>query len=90
MGYPTVQLCTVLDIRVYIISEVKLIFKVLGYNMGNFRLARPMLVYDLDYYIFVIGETFEYFNNILTIQHIDAVLLPSAANNFSWLVTLTN
>ena len=39
MGYPTVQLCTVLDIRVYIISEVKLIFKVLGYSMGNFRLA---------------------------------------------------
>ena len=40
--------------------------------------------------ILVIGETFGYFNNILTIQHIGAVLLPSAANNFSWLVTLTN
>jgi hypothetical protein len=58
--------------------------------MGNFRLARPMLVNDVDYYILVIGETFGYFNNILTIQHIGAVLLPSAANNFSWLVTLTN
>ncbi len=39
MGYPTVQFCTVLDIRVHIISEVKLIIKVLGYSMGNFRLA---------------------------------------------------
>jgi hypothetical protein len=39
MGYPTVQLCAILDIRVYIISEVKLIIKVLGYSMGNFRLA---------------------------------------------------
>lgn len=55
MGYPTVQFCAILDIRVYIISEVKLIFKVLGYSMGNFRLARPMLVNDLDYYILVIG-----------------------------------
>ena len=55
MGYPTVQFCAILDIRVYIISEVKLIFKVLGYSMGNFRLARSMLVYDLDYYILVIG-----------------------------------
>ena len=55
MGYPTVQLCTVLDIRVYIISEVKLIFKVLGYNMGNFRLARPIRVNDVEYYILVIG-----------------------------------
>jgi len=55
MGYPTVQFCTVLDIRVHIISEVKLIIKVLGYSMGNFRLARPMLVNDVDYFIFVIG-----------------------------------
>lgn len=39
MGYPTVQLCAILDIRVYIISEIKLIIKVLGYSMGNFRLA---------------------------------------------------
>jgi hypothetical protein len=39
MGYPTVKFCTVLDIRVYIISEVKLIFKVLGYSMGDFRLS---------------------------------------------------
>ncbi len=90
MGYPTVQFCTVLDIRVYIISEVKLIIKVLGYSMGNFRLARPIRVNDVDYSIFVIGETFGYFNHILTIQHIGAVFLPSAANNFSWLVTLTN
>ena len=58
--------------------------------MGNFRLARPMLVNDVDYSIFVIGETFGYFNNILTIQRIGAVFLPSATNNFSWLVTLTN
>ena len=49
MGYPTVQFCTVLDIRVYIISEVKLIIKVLGYSMGDFRLARPIRVNDLDY-----------------------------------------
>jgi hypothetical protein len=55
MGYPTVQLCTVLDISVYIISEVKLIFKVLGYSMGNFRLARPIRVNDVEYYILVIG-----------------------------------
>ena len=55
MGYPTVQLCTVLDIRVYIISEVKLIIKVLGYSLGNFRLARPIRVNDVDYYIFIIG-----------------------------------
>ena len=54
MGYPTVQLCTVLDIRVYIISEVKLIIKVLGYSLGNFRLARPMLVYDLDYFLLLV------------------------------------
>ena len=39
MGYPTVQLCAILDISVYIISEVKLIIKVLGYSLGNFRLA---------------------------------------------------
>ena len=55
MGYPTVQFCAILDIRVYIISEVKLIFKVLGYSMGNFRLARPIRVNDVDYNIFVIG-----------------------------------
>ena len=55
MGYPTVQFCAILDIRVYIISEVKLIIKVLGYSMGNFRLARPIRVNDLDYYILVIG-----------------------------------
>ena len=55
MGYPTVQLCAILDIRVYIISEVKLIIKVLGYSMGNFRLARPIRVNDVDYYILVIG-----------------------------------
>ncbi len=55
MGYPTVKFCTVLDIRVYIISEVKLIFKVLGYSMGNFRLTRSMRVNDVDYYILVIG-----------------------------------
>ena len=55
MGYPTVKFCAILDIRIHIISEVKLIFKVLGYSMGNFRLARPMLVNDVDYSIFVIG-----------------------------------
>ena len=70
MGYPTVKFCAILDIRIHIISEVKLIFKVLGYSMGNFRSARPMLINDVDYYIFVIGEAFGYFNNILTIQHI--------------------
>ena len=58
--------------------------------MGDFRLTRPMRVNDVDYSIFVIGETFGYFNHILIIQHIGAVFLPSAANNFSWLVTLTN
>ena len=53
MGYPTVQFCTVLDIRVYIISEVKLIIKVLGYSMGKFRLARPIRVNNVDYYIII-------------------------------------
>ena len=89
MGYPTVQLCTVLDIRVYIISEVKLIFKVLGYSMGNFRLARPMLVYDLDYFL-LLGKLLD--SSIIPALSNISVLyfLPSAANNFSWLVALTN
>ncbi len=39
MGYPTVKFCAILDIRIHMISEVKLIIKVLGYSMGNFRLA---------------------------------------------------
>ena len=55
MGYPTVKFCAILDIRIHIISEVKLIIKVLGYSMGDFRLTRPMLVNDLDYSILVIG-----------------------------------
>lgn len=55
-------------------SEVKLIITVLGQSMAKFCLARPMLVNDVDYYIFVTGEAFGYFNNILTIQHIGAVL----------------
>jgi hypothetical protein len=44
MGYPTVKFCAILDIRIHIISEVKLIIKVLGYSMGDFRLTRPIRV----------------------------------------------